>query len=63
MQLRIVDLQGRTVVTLVDGMQGVGRHTAQWNGRTAKGAAPAGLYFVRYEAGGRVINKRLAITR
>ena len=58
-RLSILDLQGREVVVLADGVLPAGRHTATWDGRTERGAAPAGLYFVRLSAEGRVLSQRL----
>jgi hypothetical protein len=34
-----------------------------WTGQTAKGKAPAGLYFVRYQGMGRVLYSRLVLAR
>jgi hypothetical protein len=51
-RLSVLDLQGREVVRLVDGVQAPGRHQATWTGETARGRAPAGLYFCRLDAGG-----------
>jgi immune inhibitor A len=58
-RLGIVDLQGREIVVLADGVFPAGRHTATWDGRTERGSAPAGLYFVRLSAEGRVFSQRL----
>lgn len=46
-RLRVLDLQGRVVATLLDGALPAGRHEARWDG-----AARSGLYFVRLEACG-----------
>jgi flagellar hook assembly protein FlgD len=62
-KVRVVDVQGRTVATLVDRVQPVGRYQVQWRGETPSGRAPAGMYFVRYEASKFVATKRLALTR
>jgi hypothetical protein len=46
--LRVTDLTGRTIATLVDGERAAGPQAGTWRGRTnAGGAAPAGLYFAR----------------
>jgi M6 family metalloprotease-like protein len=58
-RLSILDLQGREVAVLADGVFPAGRHTAVWDGRTESGSAPAGLYFVRLLAEGRVLSQRL----
>jgi hypothetical protein len=52
--LRIYDVAGRLVATLVDETQTPGRHEAEWNGGGAAGAtAPSGIYFYRLTIGGR----------
>ncbi|QXD14458.1 right-handed parallel beta-helix repeat-containing protein [Rhodocaloribacter litoris] len=59
-RLRIFDVLGRTVTTLVDGAVAPGRHTVTW----AAGAhLPPGLYFARLEAGGSVQVVRLVKAR
>jgi len=58
-RLGILDLQGREIAVLADGVFPAGRHTATWDGRTVRGSAPAGLYFVRLLAEGRMFSQRL----
>jgi hypothetical protein len=55
-RLRVIDVRGRTVATLVDGMLAAGPHEATWNG----GAAP-GVYFALLEAPGRRESRRLVV--
>ena len=62
-RLTIVDLQGRLVATLHDGVQPAGRYQTVWNGENALGRAPVGMYFVRYQAAGKNAVKRLMLTR
>ena len=59
MDLRVYDLAGRLVRRIPGGRLEAGEHAIDWDGRTDGGnAAPAGIYFVRLEAGGqRVVNK------
>jgi hypothetical protein len=46
--LRIYDVQGKLVRTLVQGLQAAGRHEVTWQGRDDRGGAVAsGLYFYR----------------
>jgi hypothetical protein len=48
----ILDLRGRTVKILDEGMKGTGDHAVRWDGTGMKGeAAPSGTYFCRMEAG------------
>ncbi len=62
-RVSILDLQGREVAVLADGVFPAGRHTATWDGRTGQGTAPAGLYFVRLVAEDRVLSQRLVRLR
>jgi hypothetical protein len=55
-RLSVVDVQGRRVATLADGMTAAGRHSVEWKG------ARAGLYFVRYEWPGGSAVRRLVMT-
>jgi hypothetical protein len=48
--LKVYDVQGRLVRTLVEGQLGAGRHQVPWNGRDDGGAtAASGVYFYRLE--------------
>jgi len=50
--LRIYDVAGQVVATLVDGEIGAGPHTVSWDGRDRRGAmVPAGIYFYRLASG------------
>ncbi|MGH7741521.1 MAG: T9SS type A sorting domain-containing protein, partial [Candidatus Eiseniibacteriota bacterium] len=60
-RLSIVDIQGREIALLADGVLPAGRHEIEWNGRRGASRAPAGIYFVRYLAGGRQQIRRLAM--
>jgi immune inhibitor A len=62
-RLSILDLQGREVAVLAEGVMPAGPHTASWDGRGLHGTAPAGLYFARLAAGGRVLSQRLVRLR
>lgn len=55
--LRVYDLLGREVATLVDGVRPAGGHTAVWHA----GSLPAGLYLARLEAGGRTQTRVLTL--
>ena len=51
---------GRRVRTLVDGMRAPGWYDLSWKGDLDSGQlAASGLYFVRFEAMGRVFRERL----
>ena len=50
--LRIYNVNGQVVRTLLNGSQSAGTHTVLWNGRNERGAmVPSGLYFYRIDAG------------
>ena len=60
-KVSVHDVQGREVVELVRGSYGPGVYQAVWTGRTAGGKAPAGVYFVRYQAPDRVLTSPLVL--
>ncbi|MEZ5064246.1 MAG: FlgD immunoglobulin-like domain containing protein [bacterium] len=52
-RLRVYDVSGRLVRTLVDGPLDAGRHAANWDGRDDSGRRVAsGVFFVRMQAEG-----------
>jgi len=62
--LRLFDVQGRAVRTLVDQDAAAGSFRAAWDGRTDSGsAAGRGIYFAKLEADGRVIDTRKVLIR
>lgn len=49
--IRVYDVSGRVVTTLVDGVSEPGRHVAVWNGRNDQGeVVGSGIYFCSMEA-------------
>jgi hypothetical protein len=51
--IRVFDLAGRVVKTLVEGVRGPGEHAAVWDGTTEAGDhAASGVYLVKMEAAG-----------
>ena len=60
--LRLYDLQGRAVRTLVDQDAEAGPFAIQWDGRSDDGAQMGrGVYFARLVAGGQVSEKKLVL--
>jgi hypothetical protein len=62
--LRVYDVRGALVRTLVDAELPSGSHAVVWDGRTATGArAPSGVYYGRLDAGGRRSGQRMVLIR
>ena len=60
----VVDVEGRRVSVLVDGVMPPGRHRVGWDGRDAGGRrVPSGLYFLRVEAGDRLETRKVLVVR
>jgi hypothetical protein len=63
-RLRIFDLRGRVVETLLDRDLPAGRHTVSWEaGEGAAAALPSGVYFISLEAGRRNVTRSLTLLR
>ena len=61
--LKVYDLSGRVVRTVVDDWFPAGKHVASWDGRDSEGKSlAAGIYFYRIEAGKYVSTLRTTIT-
>ncbi|MEZ4701041.1 MAG: T9SS type A sorting domain-containing protein [Rhodothermales bacterium] len=58
-RLAVYDLMGRPVAVLADGTMPAGEHAVNFNGA----ALPAGVYFCRLEAGGRVESRPIIVGR
>jgi hypothetical protein len=60
--LAIFDQQGRRIRELASGASTAGDHAVLWDGRDNEGGtAASGLYFVRLEAAGRALTRRLVL--
>jgi ELWxxDGT repeat protein len=62
-RLTIADVSGRQVALLAQGSHAPGHYTASWNGRSGRGRASAGMYFVRYETPERAMMRRIVLSR
>ena len=62
-RLSVMDVQGRVLAELVDGVLPAGRHEVTWNGLTNGGPARAGLYFVRLEVPGHRFARSVVLMR
>jgi flagellar hook assembly protein FlgD len=61
-QVRIYDVRGSLVRSLVERTLTAGRHPLRWDGRTAAGnAAGSGVYFVQMNAQGKTYQTRVAL--
>lgn len=62
--LRVFDVTGRPVRTLVDGWMETGRYEATWDGRDSRGAEVAsGVYFYQIDAPGLVTSKKMVVSK
>ncbi len=62
--LRVYDLSGKLVRTLVNGSLPAGSHSAKWDTRDHSGnRVPSGVYFYRLESGGLTTTKELVVAR
>lgn len=62
-RLEVLDVQGRLVASLVDGVMPSGRHEAMWSGATPGGQVRPGLYFVRLEVRGQSLVRTVVLMR
>jgi hypothetical protein len=61
--LTLLDIQGRQVASITHGVFAAGRHDVTWNGRSAQGSVPGGLYFLRLQAAGVLRTRKLLLMR
>ncbi|HET9886082.1 MAG TPA: DUF4331 family protein [bacterium] len=63
-QLRIFDVTGRQVRTLIDGEIPAGAHTAKWDGADEGGQrVAAGIYLVQLTAPNQIANRKVTVVR
>jgi hypothetical protein len=59
-RLELLDVMGRRMRTLAEGVLPAGPHERMWDGLDARGSrAAAGIYFVRLRAGERTLTERI----
>jgi flagellar hook assembly protein FlgD len=62
--LRVYNLLGEEVITLLRGKMTAGMHTLRWDGRDAGGlAVGSGVYLLKVEAGAQTAVRKMVITR
>jgi hypothetical protein len=63
-ELTVHDVSGRLVQRLESGPRQRGFHAVRWDGADSRGrVVPAGVYFVRFSAGGKVSTGRVTLVR
>jgi hypothetical protein len=62
--LRVLDITGRTVGTVLDRQMEPGTHRLVWDGRSSEGTELAsGVYFLRFEAGDFVATRKIVLLK
>ncbi len=62
--LRVFDVRGRLVRTLVDGVRPAGQHTVDWDGRDDRGAgAASGVYLYQLQVGDETRHRRMLMVK
>ncbi|MGH7599345.1 MAG: T9SS type A sorting domain-containing protein [bacterium] len=62
--LRIYDVMGREIITLVERREPAGERLTMWNGLDTRGnKVPSGVYFYRLQAGKRLEVKKIVLTQ
>jgi len=62
-KLTVFDVSGRRVATIVDADYQPGRYRIAWKGNTAYGRAASGIYFMRLEACGKSLTRKVVMVR
>jgi hypothetical protein len=62
-KVSILDVQGREVALLTSGSHAAGRYSLSWSGEIQGRRAASGLYFVRMQAPGVQVTRRVVVSR
>jgi len=63
-KVKVYNITGQAIRTLVEGMEPAGRHVVVWDGRDTSGRkAGSGTYFYRLEIGGAGMTKKMVVIR
>ncbi len=64
LQIKVFDVHGRMINTVIEGEITAGSHRFVWNGRTGGGArAPSGMYFYEVRIGDRAYKKPMVLSK
>ena len=62
--IRIFDIRGREVETLVNADMPAGEHKVTWNGKDKLGmAAPSGIYFYQTQFNGQILTGKMTLVQ
>jgi hypothetical protein len=62
--LKIYDINGRLIITLIDDIKQAGQYQTQWNGQDSDGMhVPAGIYLYTLESGSRKRMKKMSLIK
>lgn len=61
LRVTVLDVAGREVAVIAEGIHAAGPHVRVWNGRGPAGRAPGGLYFIRLAAPGVAILRKVVL--
>lgn len=60
----VCNLKGQIIKQLYNGQKSAGLHSLKWDGRDDQGlSCSSGLYFIRMQAGGRIINRKVMLMK
>ena len=63
-ELKIYDVEGKLVKTLVNGTRPTGRHEVRWNGQNNSGRSmSSGVYFYRIKVGKTSLTRRMVLLK
>jgi hypothetical protein len=62
-QLKIYDILGREIATLMNDEQSAGKHTINFNTQQIKNQLSSGVYFYRLKFGSSILNKKMILVR
>jgi len=57
--IEVYNLLGQKVATLLNGTERAGMHTVSWNA----GKCSSGMYFARFESGGKQLMKKMLLVK